>query len=359
MPFSGLRFYSAAWKLTGRADPPFDNLPYGSRADLSDENRAQSNWIERLKRRRWLWILFFLTIAVFGAELFARHGLGLGTPPLTIAHPTIEYMYLSDQDVSRFGNRFLVNSYGMRADDFPREKAPNELRILVFGDSVVNGGSLTDHSQLATTLLQERLRSTTGRSVFVGNVSAGSWGPGNWLAYAKEFGFFDADIVGLVISSHDYADYRTFKNLDKNIYPWETPPSALMEGIQRYLPRYIPNFSNPERKKNPKGPDSQKIATVLEELFQFLFMAKQEAAVVVFQHWERKELNNGTLDDGGVRIAKICEQLGVPVVSLRTHFVHSIRNGQNPYRDNIHINAIGQELISRSFFEAFATRALH
>ena len=50
-----------------------------------------------------------------GGEWFARSVLGLGDPPLSITHPRIEYLYAPNQDVQRFGKRFLVNDYSMRS----------------------------------------------------------------------------------------------------------------------------------------------------------------------------------------------------------------------------------------------------
>ena len=50
-----------------------------------------------------------------GGEWFARSVLGLGDPPLSITHPRIEYLYVPNQDVQRFGKRFLVNDYSMRS----------------------------------------------------------------------------------------------------------------------------------------------------------------------------------------------------------------------------------------------------
>jgi hypothetical protein len=128
-------------------------------------------------------------LVLVGGEAFARYRLGLGTPPLSMTHPKIEYMYQPNQDVYRFGNHFIVNQYGMRSLPFPQKKQDqNEYRIMVFGDSVLNGGNLTDHQALATTLLADRLSQESSKKVIVGNISAGSWGPGNWLAYAQEYG---------------------------------------------------------------------------------------------------------------------------------------------------------------------------
>lgn len=110
-------------------------------------------------RRRLLKLSAILAVlTLVGGELFARWVLGLGTPPLSMTHPSIEYLYQPSQDVRRFGNRILINAYGMRSPDFPAHKQdPDERRIMVFGDSVLNGGAQTDHEALATSILSRQL----------------------------------------------------------------------------------------------------------------------------------------------------------------------------------------------------------
>ena len=182
-------------------------------------------------------------MSLFTGELVARYALGLGNPPLSQPHPTIEYLFKPNQDVKRFNNRVLINAYGMRSHQFPKQKPAGEFRLMVFGDSVLNGGNLTDHENLGTKIAQKELEGLLGKPVQVGNISAGSWGPGNWLAYAKEFGFFGADLVVLVASSHDIADNPTFAPLDPNTHPQKAPVSALIEGAVRYLPHYLSSLS--------------------------------------------------------------------------------------------------------------------
>ena len=193
--------------------------------------------------KKWIVALIAVCLLAVGGEWGARSVLGLGDPPLSITHPRIEYLYAPNQDVRRFGKRILINAFGMRSEPFGLSKGADELRVLVFGDSVVNGGNLTDHNDLATTRLAHDLRPVAGgRRVVVGNVSAGSWGPGNWLAYSQTYGFFDADVVVLVASSHDLGDNPTFAPLDPNTHPTRKPLLALTEGLTRYLPRYLPAF---------------------------------------------------------------------------------------------------------------------
>ena len=184
------------------------------------------------KYKNVLFGIGIVTLVVGGSELFCRYILGLGNPPLSITHPTIEYMFKPNQDVLRFGNRFITNSYGMRSKQFSQIKKNNELRILFFGDSVINGGNLTNQSDLATEIVQQKLtesRFNNYQKIIVGNVSAGSWEPSNWLAYVKEYGFFDADVIVLLISSHDYADIPTFAQLNSNTHPTQNPPLATIE----------------------------------------------------------------------------------------------------------------------------------
>jgi lysophospholipase L1-like esterase len=300
-------------------------------------------------------------VAIITGEMFARYYLGLGNPPLSVTHPTIEYMYKPNQDVYMFGNHFIINQYGMRTVPFAKNKENGEFRIMVFGDSVINGDNQTDHYDLATSLIQESLTNAGYKNPIVGNISAGSWGPGNWLAYAKEYGFFDAGIVVLVISSHDYADNPTFQPLNRNTHPIEKPVSALLEGIERYLPRYLPQLGinksasetgHPSEEVNEGGAQKG-----IEDLKNFLELARQQSqAVLVLQHFEKSEIDKHAANDGYQRIKVACEQLGIFPISLEPYFRRSIESGANPYRDNIHPNKVGQQLIAEAIMSNMPNR---
>ena len=54
----------------------------------------------------------------------------------------------------------------MRSEPFSQKKSGNELRIMVFGDSVVNGGNLIDQEQLATSILKNKLTNILGFVIF-------------------------------------------------------------------------------------------------------------------------------------------------------------------------------------------------
>jgi len=318
----------------------------------------------RVTRKKIIWSIVSVIVAIAGGELFARFALGLGSPPLTVSHPRIEYMFKPNQDVYRFGNHFVVNQYGMRTEPFPTKKENDEFRIMVFGDSVINGGNLTDHADLATSLLRERLLEVAdGKNVVVGNISAHSWGPGNWLAYAREYGFFDADVVVVVISSHDYADNPDFQPLSMNTHPTERPISALLEGIERYLPRYLPRLGSGDgtRRSDPflAEANERDAQEGLDDLKSFLELAQEQSGfVLVLQHWDKLEVESGTAGLGNEHIKAVCEQLGITPISLALYFRQSVDKGANPFRDGIHPNNIGQELIAQAIFENMPNEAL-
>ncbi|MGG6242661.1 hypothetical protein ACQ4N7_28980 [Nodosilinea sp. AN01ver1] len=297
-------------------------------------------------------------------ELFARFGLGLGTPPLTIGHPTIEYMFKPGQDVYRFGNHILINQYGMRSEDFPAEHSgPDEIRVMVFGDSILNGGSQIGHENLATTLLSQQLAQSQNRRVTVGNISAGSWGPGNWLAYAKEYGFFDADIVLLVLSSDDYADNPSFAPLNLNTHPVRRPKSALTEALSRYLPMFWNkwmarrNKNHDENQTVTQEASPEDIEQGLQDLRDFLTLARTESqTVIVFLHLEKQALELGHIKEGYYKIAELCEQLGISAISLEPFYRESISHGVDIYRDKIHMNKAGQKVLADAILSSLEER---
>jgi hypothetical protein len=256
----------------------------------------------------------------------------IGPPMLSVADPTIEYMMRPNQDASRFGNHYHINAYGMRSPELTKKK-PGEFRVIVFGDSVVNGGHPTDQSELATTILSQQ-------GFTVGNVSAGSWGPPNILAYIEKYGLFQADVVVLVLSTHDYADAPTFAPLDPLSHPTKMPVSLLLDSIRRYMP----GRANDSPVPLPLKAD---VDASLLSLERILSLAKTQTRVVVFLHPTRTELKEG-IGEGRARIVEVCDKVGVEVVKLDNYYRPTL---DLIYRDDIHLNATGQRALAGAFAE--------
>jgi len=304
--------------------------------------------------RKYFFLATVVLLLILG-EWISRAYLGFGTPALSTAHPTIEYLYQPNQEVYRFHNRILINQYGMRSEPFTQQKQGRSFRVMVFGDSVVNGGNRIDHDELATTLLQKKLAQILKEKVIVGNISAGSWGPGNWLAYLEEYGAFDADVIALVVSSHDYFDNPTYEPLDAYTHPQRSPGFALGEGILRYLPAVLGVRSPPDWDLS----DASK-AKGLNDIKQFLEQAKASVPnVVVFQHWGKSEILREKPYLGNPRVRELCDSIGIPTVSLRPYFQTALENGDTPYADDIHPSETGQTLLAQALFDYIDAQQEH
>jgi len=301
-------------------------------------------------------IVAALALAAIVGEAVARFGLGLGTPLLYAEHPRIEYLLKPNQDLLRFGNRVTINEHGMRSPPLsPQKDAPDELRILVFGDSIVNGGAHIDQGEVATSRLQQALAPLVApRPLHVANVSAGSWGPGNWLAFAEERGTFDADVIVLVVSSHDASDNPTFAPLEPDVCPTRTPPGALWEAVERYLPRYLRSLAQVGSPGLPPSPPEEaETARALGDLRAFLELAKRRAKeVLVVQFAERAEAASGEPLPGHLRIRELCTELGVRTVDAAPRLRQELDGGATLYLDWEHPNAEGHRILGEVILRA-------
>jgi hypothetical protein len=221
---------------------------------------------------------------------------------------------------------------------------PSLQRVLIFGDSVLWAGSVLDQSSIATDLLrQSGVRE-------VGNVSAPSWGPGNWLGWAQRFGFLDANTVVLVISSHDAADNpgtEPFRG-DRN-HPLQPPASALWEGFNRYvLPRLQAWLPSPppadsgSPSASPSNAEDPRVQRGLADLRSLIQRARSSGArVVTVQFADREEATTGTLQPA-VQAGPIFCRCG-PISTLYTDGIH-------PY------TAAGQACLAQAIEQALALR---
>ena len=101
--------------------------------------------------------LLIILILVLGSELLLRQVFGFGRPLLYRSDPHMGYRVAPNQNIRRFGNRVRINQFSMRNDPITPERSPQTLRILMLGDSLVNGMVWTDQDQTLTALVQQKL----------------------------------------------------------------------------------------------------------------------------------------------------------------------------------------------------------
>jgi lysophospholipase L1-like esterase len=141
-------------------------------------------------------------IASLSAIELALRLLGFGNPALLQTDANAGYIFAPNQVVYRFGNRLEYNQFSQRSEQIDSAKPEGTLRILMIGDSVLNGNNTTDQKETIPELFEARLLGIK-KQVEVLNASAGSWGIGNQLGYIRKFGTFESDAVILQIGTHD------------------------------------------------------------------------------------------------------------------------------------------------------------
>jgi lysophospholipase L1-like esterase len=194
----------------------------------------------RMKLRSIRLGLLGLGLGIGLLELVLRFGLGLGNPPLMQADPKVGYRFQPNQKLFRFGKHIEYNQYSQRNAPIDSVKPPGTRRILVVGDSVINGGVMLDQSETVT----EQLRSRLGTSVEVLNASAGSWAIENRIGYLQEFGTFQSDAIIFQVGTSDLIQPTSTGEMigaNQN-FPNRRPWSALGEGWSRYLEPALMQF---------------------------------------------------------------------------------------------------------------------
>lgn len=201
--------------------------------------------------------LLIILASVTGLAIVAEIGLrittGLGNPPLYVADAEIGYLLAPNQKLRRFGNSIQTNQYSMRSQEIAA-KSEDQRRILLLGDSVVNGSWWTDEAETLSSLLANQLNNSGDVEVL--NASANSWGPRNELAYLKRYGLFDADALVLVINTDDlFATEPTSLAVGKSYsYPDRAPVLAVVELYQLFIapPKSIPELDRLKQVKDDR-----------------------------------------------------------------------------------------------------------
>jgi hypothetical protein len=283
--------------------------------------------------RFWQVLLIAVVVFTVGIELILRKVWGFGDMVLFQSDDKFEYIAQPGQDRVRFGNRSLYNEYSMRSE--PLRKG-DQCIILGFGDSVINGGVLTDHDSLATTLVEEQL----GNGFRFLNISAGSWGPDNCAGYLQKFGDFNARMIVLLVSSHDAHDNMTFEKTVGYLesHPDRQYPLALIELFSKYL---IPRLAKlkPDLTSDPLMINKHGIGFNSGFDYFTRYTKEHNIPFLVCLHLEKQEIAKNKVNSQGEEILNYCRENNIKVIT-------GLEIGENDahYRDEIHLNEQGQKL---------------
>jgi hypothetical protein len=320
---------------------------------------------------------FFITIVVLAgiAEIVLRVVFGFCNSPLYVSDPDFEYIYAPNQNVRRFGSVLRTNSFSMRNDEI---SPSDSIVILLIGDSVVNGGSLTDQENIASTILEKRFLKDFGTRVRVLNISAGSWGPDNIAAYLKKFGLFKARLICLVTSSHDAHDIMSPQSpvgIDPGM-PDKQYKVALYELWERYRWMFFyyfntiffaPEIPQPEKTARIRGDSTRADSLRKERLnnagirkpgqvfnpgYQQLYDMAMEHNVPMFiyLHPEISEIDLGHFNDQGDEIIAFAKERNIRLIN---EFDYGISKDLYRKSDVVHYNDEGQIFLSDNLYPLF------
>ncbi|MFP5275227.1 GDSL-type esterase/lipase family protein [Coleofasciculus sp.] len=296
-------------------------------------------------------ILGVLLVLVAGVEVGLRLLFGLGKPPIYIADEQIGYLLAPNQKTTRMGNRIAINDYSMRSDEITPERSPSTLRVLLLGDSIVNGGWWTDQDQTLSALLAAQLAPFKSQKAFeqieVLNASANSWGPRNELAYLQRFGTFNAQAIVLVINTDDlFATAPTSIPVgrDRN-YPSHRPPLALIEAISRFLP-----YESVPEMAAVRAEGGDRVGFNLDAIHQVYKLSKEAGAefLLVMTPLLREIGEKGPRDyeiKARNRLIGLTQDQQIPYIDCLPIF-NNQPTPESLYRDHIHLSPQGNQQVS-------------
>lgn len=298
--------------------------------------------MKKLLKGRWLRrICFVFLIFMLASQLLAKYYLGLGDIPVYITDKEYEYIYAPNQDVWRFHNHICTNEKSMRSKPLSKK---DRVRILKFGDSVINGGAHVDQDRLSSTILENNLSKIFNKEVRVLNISAQSWGPDNAFAYLKKHGSFGSDFFVLVFSSHDLHDNMHFRPVvgQHKAWPDSRPWCALTDGFNRYLvPKVKRMFGGSDEEYDYLYDfDDSKINPGWQQFFDYAHA--NGTHLLVYVHPTLTEVRQKNYDRYGQQLIQMLEANKVEVIQGISHI-----KDPGSYRDNIHLNAKGHEKLAR------------
>lgn len=303
-----------------------------------------------VSQRYWRRLGLAIALGAIASELVLRFAFGLGHPVLVQADPAIGYRFQPNQNLRRFGHRIRYNQYSQRSAPPETPRSPETIRLLLTGDSVLNGGTPIDQSQTIDAYLAAHW-AAQGQRVETLNASASSWGIGNQLAYVQTFGLFEADLLIVFIGTHDLVQPtstsdRVGRDPD---YPNRAPWFAWQELWTRYLwPRWLARWrpAQPAVQLPVAADPEGQMRENLRSLTAIVAIARRQQVPVMVVYtpnlidvWGNEPQPPYKSD-----LQALLQTLNVPLADLHESWRHRPWREVEPFfRDSVHLTAQGNQ----------------
>jgi len=329
-------------------------------------------------------IAALLLLLLLILELGLRAIVGFGNPSIYIPDEQIGYLLAPNQQTQRFGNRIDINSYSMRSAPIEPTRSASTLRVLMLGDSIVNGGWWTDQAETLSALLSRQLQAKLDRTrsepmavaqngdcaddeaairpslqqVEVLNASANSWGPRNELAYLETFGHFDAQTIVLVINTDDlFAAAPSTAKVGRGNYPDRKPPFALAEVFSRYLLPVLPwlQTSNPPAPEREPGDPVDRNLAAIQRIAQIAHQANAQF-LLAMTPLLREIGDPGPRDyerQARQKLTQSTQAEAIAYIDFLPLF-NRAESAKDLYRDHIHLSTQGNQQVSQTICKAIS-----
>jgi len=295
-----------------------------------------------------------------GSELLLRQVFGLGRPLLYRSDPHMGYRVAPNQNLRRFGNRIYINEFSMRNEPITPQRSPQTLRILMLGDSLVNGMVWTDQSQTLTAFLHQELTEITPKMIEVLNVAAGSWAPRNELAYLQEFGTFESQCLILVINTDDFfgAPPRPEVVGQDPAYPDRYPPGAWAEVFQQIWRRFpLTAHHQLNQLKRLSPPPEKDVVGInlkaIEDIYSLTHGANAKFFLVLSPLRRELDREGGSRDyekKARQRLQEWVTQHQIPLLDLLPSF-NAHPNPLSLFSDHIHLSFQGNQWVAEAIVQ--------
>ncbi|MFD1145337.1 hypothetical protein ACFQ4C_29695 [Larkinella insperata] len=253
-----------------------------------------------------------------------------------------EYIHKPNQDLKIYRNRFVTNEFSMRSDPINKE---DTLVVLLIGDSVVNGGNQVDHKDLASTILEQRLRKDLNATIRVLNISSYTWGPDNIYAYLKKYGTFNADLIVMVNNSGDAFDNMTFKKVVgvKSSMPSDNYALASFKLFKKVNDTLLSKFKKGISEDQDVQPEGRSFNTGFNDIDSLATCLK--VPLIVYLHASQKELVEKKYSQEGQLIIDFFTKRNRKVIKELDFALD-----KKYYLDEIHFNSEGQHFMGENLY---------